>query len=53
MADLIMEKIFKKTFFTWGGNNLVQQTNARAMYIKAVKLADDNDIKTLVAFAKS
>jgi Fic-DOC domain mobile mystery protein B len=53
IADLIMEKIFRGTFFTWGGNDLVQQTDARATYIEAVKLADKNEIQPLIAFAKS
>jgi Fic-DOC domain mobile mystery protein B len=53
IADLIMEKIFNDTFFTWGGNDLIQQTDARATYIKAMKLADKNEIQTLIAFAKS
>jgi Fic-DOC domain mobile mystery protein B len=53
IADLIMEKIFRGTFFTWGRNDLVRQTDARATYIKAVKLADKNEIQHLIAFAKS
>ena len=53
MADLIIEKIFNKPFFTWGGNNLVQQSTNRESYIKAVRLADRNEIVTLIEFAKS
>ncbi|NEW78412.1 MAG: mobile mystery protein B [Gelidibacter sp.] len=53
MADLIMEKLFKKSFFTWGGSSLVKESNARENYIKAVKLADINKIEPLISFAKS
>lgn len=53
IADLIMVKIFENTFFSWGGNNLVQRTDTRAIYIKAVKLADNSEIQSLIAFAKS
>ena len=53
MADLIIEKIFNKPFFSWGGNNLVQQSILRESYIKAVRLADRNEIEALIEFAKS
>lgn len=53
MADLIMEKIFVKPVLGWGGNNLVQQNNTRNHYIKAVKLADKNEFRTLIEFAQS
>jgi Fic-DOC domain mobile mystery protein B len=53
IADLIMEKIFGKTFFTWGGNNLLKQTDTRKIYIRALKSADNYEIGSLIAFAKS
>jgi Fic-DOC domain mobile mystery protein B len=53
MADLIMEKLFGGSFFSWGGNNLVNQTDSRLNYIKAVKFADANNIEPLIVFAKS
>ncbi len=53
MADLIMEKVFGKTIFSWGGNNLVKQTDTRNSYIKAVKLADKNELQPLIEFAQS
>jgi Fic-DOC domain mobile mystery protein B len=53
MADLIMKKIFGLSYFTWGRNDLVNQTDSRLNYIKAVKLADNNIIEPLIAFAKS
>jgi len=53
MSDLIMEKLYNKTFFSWGSTNLVKATATRSNYIKAVKNADQQDILPLIAFAKS
>jgi Fic-DOC domain mobile mystery protein B len=53
MADLIMEKLFNATFFSWGSTNLVKATEARNNYIQAIRKADNNDIQPLIAFAKS
>ena len=53
MADLIMEKLFNRTIFTWGSANLVQPTEARCNYIKALREADKQDLESLIAFAKS
>jgi Fic-DOC domain mobile mystery protein B len=53
IADLIMEKLFGGSFFSWGGNDLVNQTDSRLNYLKAIKLADANKMEPLIAFAKS
>ncbi|WP_281239079.1 mobile mystery protein B [Flavobacterium praedii] len=53
IADLIMEKLFVGSFFSWGGNNLVNQTDSILNYIMAIKLADANKIESLIEFAKS
>jgi Fic-DOC domain mobile mystery protein B len=53
MADLIMEKLFNSTFFSWGSSNLVKATDTRKAYIKAVKMADKQDLQPLIDFAKS
>jgi len=53
MADLIMEKLYNKTFFTWGSTNLVKATDTRKQYIKAVKIADLFDYQPLILFAQS
>ena len=61
MADIIIEKIYKKPVFSWGAAlelsndvaNLSGSGNARANYLKAVKAADNNDYKLLLAFARS
>ena len=53
MADLIMEKLFNRTIFTWGSANLEKPTEARGNYIKALREADKHDLESLIAFAKS
>ena len=53
MADLIMEKLYRSKFFSWGSTNLVKATETRSNYIQAVRKADNNDIEPLIAFAKS
>ena len=53
MADLIMEKVFNATFFSWGSTNLVKANETRTAYIKAVKMADKHDLNPLIDFAKS
>lgn len=49
MADLIMEKLYNKPFFSWGSNNLIKATETRKNYIKA----DNYDIQPLIDFANS
>jgi len=53
MADIIIQKIFKKTAFSWGANNLSQQSDTRAAYITAIKIADKGDLALLLAFSRS
>lgn len=53
MADLIVEKVFKKPIFSWGADNLVKQNDFRTNYIKAVKEADKNNYQPLLLFARS
>ena len=53
MADIIIDKIFKRPVFSWGANNLVKQSNIRSDYIAALKEADKNDYNQLLLFARS
>lgn len=53
MADLTMEKIFKKAPFSWGGDDLVFPSSSREAYIKAIRKADQGDFNDLISFAKS
>ncbi|MGB4776475.1 MAG: mobile mystery protein B [Daejeonella sp.] len=53
MADIVIEKIFKKPVFTWGATNLVQEGNARANYLNAIRAADAGNIEPLITFSRS
>lgn len=53
MADIIIDKIFKRPVSTWGMDNLVQQGDARLDYLAAVRSADAGNIDLLKAFARS
>lgn len=53
MADIIIEKIFGLPVFTWGAANLVKGGDQRKEYLKALKAADNGDMKPLVQFARS
>lgn len=53
MGDLIIEKIFGRTVFSWGANSdLTKMGGARAEYLKAIKAADANDLTSLLEFAR-
>lgn len=41
------------TRFSWGGNNLQLQDEARRTYIEALRAADSHDLEPLIAFARS
>ncbi len=53
MADIVIEKIFKQSIYTWGAANLVKQSDQRGAYLKAIKAADAGDIQPLINFARS
>ncbi len=53
MADLILEKIFTKEVFSWGGGSLANNNKIRKEYIKALKLADEHDYSLLLEFVRS
>ena len=53
MADIIVEKVFRKNVFTWGTNNLSGSGQTRTDYLKAVKQADLGNYKPLLDFARS
>lgn len=52
MGDIIVEKIFALKVFTWGADNLSENTDARTLYIAAVKAADQGDFEPLLNFAR-
>ena len=52
IADVIIEKIFKKTLFTWGQSNLSNTNPIRIQYIKALKTADLGNVLPLILFSR-
>jgi len=55
MADLITEKIFQNTVFTWGrkASSTSVAFDSRKEYLKALKKADLGSYSELIAFARS
>ncbi|MBL7128083.1 MAG: mobile mystery protein B [Ignavibacteria bacterium] len=53
IADVIINKIFGKPYFTWSSNNLNKKGEARNNYLKAIKEGDKGNIQPLIEFAKS
>ena len=53
IADLIIEKCFNKSSFSWGGNNLSKHGEARKLYLKALQEADENNYSKLLEFARA
>ncbi|MFA6194129.1 MAG: mobile mystery protein B [Patescibacteria group bacterium] len=53
MADVLMEKVFHKPIFTWGGENLDSIGDIRSRYIQAIREADNGNYLPLLEFAKS
>jgi Fic-DOC domain mobile mystery protein B len=51
MADLLVERLNRQPF-TWGRGNLVEG-ELRHTYIRALRDADENDIRSLLAFSRS
>ncbi len=53
MADIIIEKVFKRPPFRWGAGDLVHQTDTRSHYLNAVRAADRDDYEPLLLFSRS
>lgn len=53
MADILIDKVFRKPLFTWGAVNLTKQGEARSVYLKAMRSADAGDYDLLLHFARS
>ncbi|EAT58028.1 mobile mystery protein B [Chlorobium ferrooxidans] len=53
MADIIVDKIFKRPVFSWGASALFGKGDSRAAYLKALKAADNGDYSLLLTFARS
>lgn len=53
IADVIIEKIFNREVFTWGGKDLVQRSEFRALYLNALRMADRGNYEPLIQFSRS
>jgi len=53
VADIIIEKLYKKPVFSWGAANLAKTSDVRKEYLKAIKAADKGDYTLLMDFARS
>jgi len=54
MADLLVENVFGRPPFTWGGAGLTKAGDSRSRYIQALRTADNKlDYGPLLEFARS
>jgi hypothetical protein len=53
MADILVEKVFKRKVFSWGLSLSMGPGEVRKAYLKAIKQADQGDIIPLLHFARS
>ncbi len=53
MADILIDRIFKRELFSWGTGKLTNQSDSRSRYLKAVRAADKNEFDLLLDFARS
>lgn len=53
IADVIAEKLFGLDVFTWGGNNLAEKGEFRAIYLNALRNADKGEFEPLIKFSRS
>ena len=52
IADVLVNKGFGKSYFTWGSVNLTKEGEARNKYLAALRSADQQDYKPLIEFAR-
>lgn len=52
MADIIIEKVYNRSVFTWGTNLNGSNKNIRDTYIRAIRAADNNNYRPLLKFSK-
>jgi len=52
LTDLLL-KALEMEPFTWGRQNLIHPSKTREAYINALKKADENDFRELIAFVRS
>ncbi len=53
IADVVIEKVFGQPVFTWGSQSLIRKNNFRSAYLAALRNADNGNVESLIAFARS
>jgi Fic-DOC domain mobile mystery protein B len=53
IADIVIEKVFRKPIFSWGNKDLNKQSDTRKTYINAIREADNGIYLPLLKFARS
>lgn len=53
IADLVIEKIYKQSVFSWGGANRSDNLDIREQYLTAIRKADKGEYDLLMKFARS
>jgi Fic-DOC domain mobile mystery protein B len=53
MADIVVEKLLKRTIFTWGSSTLAQSREFRSTYLAALRQADKGNYEPLLIFARA
>jgi len=52
LADAIARHVFKREVFSWGGNILGSENDARKLYLAALREADMENYQPLINFAR-
>ncbi|HEC43690.1 MAG TPA: mobile mystery protein B [Bacteroides sp.] len=52
-ADILISNVFNEDVFTWGGLDLVKPGESRKKYIDNIHNAEQMEMKSLIAFARS
>jgi len=53
LADIIVEKFFNKSVFSWGKYNISKPGDTRKKYINSLHQADNGNINSLIEFSRS
>lgn len=53
LADIMIEKVFGESVFTWGSQSLIRESNFRSIYLAALRIADNGNVEPLIVFSRS
>ena len=52
-ADILISHVFNENVFTWGGLDLIKPGDSRKKYIDSIHNAEQMEMKSLIAYARS